>query len=156
MKEENIVKKLEDKLEGKSDDDKPDSFDEFRTPINLLEKVLNNCTNGRCNSLDKLIKVTEDVLSDLDSKVIEKIKLSDAFEKLKSKLITSNPTIIGMALPTDSPNINSTESSLIHLEENYPTTVRYVRTIDLNAEHKDSDTDDLELEDDPNKTFRIF
>ena len=151
--EENLVKKLEEKLEGKTED-KPNLniSEEMKTPLSLLSKVLDNCSNGKCNTMEKLVKVTESVLSQLDPKIIEKVKLSDAFELLRVNLVVNAPS-------TDVPIVmsNSTESGIVELEESgYPTTVRYLRTSELNAEHKDSDIDDLELEEDPNKTYRIF
>ena len=124
----------------------------MKTPLGLLSKVLENCTNGRCNTIEKLVKVTETVLSELDPKIVEKVKLSDAFEQLRVNLV------VNASLSTDIPIVsNSTESGIVELEESaYPTTVRYLRTSELNAEHKDSDVDDLELEEDVNKTYRFF
>lgn len=145
-----MVKKLEEKLEGKPDLSIGEQM--MKTPLSLLSKVLDNCTNGRCNTMEKLVKVTETVLSELDPKIVEKVKLSDAFEQLRVSLV------VNASLSTDIPIVsNSTESGIVELEENgYPTTVRYLRTSELNAEHKDSDIDDLELEEDLNKTYRIF
>lgn len=148
-----VVKKLEEKLEEKSDLEVNEEM--MKTPLSLLSKVLDNCANGKCNTMEKLVKVTEDVLGELDPKIVEKVKLSDAFERLRINLVIDAP------LSTDIPivsNLNSTESGIVELEESgYPTTARYLRTSELNAEHKDSDTDDLELEDDlNNKTYRIF
>ena len=149
-----MVKKLEEKLEGKTEDKADLSIGEeaMKMPLSLLSKVLDNCANDKCNTMEKLVRVTESVLSGLDPKIVEKVKLSDAFEQLRVNLVANAP------LSTDIPVVsNSTESGIVELEESgYPTTVRYLLTSELNAEHKDSDTDDLELEEDLNKTYRIF
>ena len=121
MDKETLVKKLEEKLkeklpvEDKSPkevveeklDDTIGSNDKMRTALELLKKVLDNCSNGRCNTMDKLVKVTEDVLNEVgDQRIVEQIKLTDEFERLKADLI-GNSTI-----STDRPMlVNSLTSS---------------------------------------------
>ena len=139
-----MVKRLEERLEEKLDNDE-------EIPIKVLNKVLDNCSNNKCSSLDKLVKVAENVFSEFDAKIVEKINRDKMFEQLRFNLI------VNLTASTDSPTLNSTESNLIDLEENYPTTVRFLKTSDLNAEHKDLDSsDELDLEEDANKTYRIF
>lgn len=142
-----------DKINDKLNDKINMNFDEeLKTPLKLLKKVLDNCSNNRCSSMENLIKVTRNVLNELDDKIVEKIKLTDAFEHLKTSLLGNSTNIVKLDKEpsTDNPIScdNSTESS-VELEE-YPTTSRPLKTSELSAEHKD--IDDLELEED-NKTF---
>lgn len=148
---------MEEKLEEKipTDDRMPENDrneDELRAPIKLLEKVLELCRNDRCNSLNQLIKVTEDVLIEYDKRIIEKVKLTDAFDQLKLKLFGHS------TIPTDNPikiiASNSTETGIELDDGQYPTTTRYLKTSELIAEHKDIDGDDLEIEDDLSRNFK--